>query len=505
MIRSSFASFSTARLGMMANQSGLDITAQNLTNMKTFGYTRQRLNQLSLGTGSPNLYNTISGANIGYGVHISGASQYRDPFLDTRYRYEMSNLSTADKKLGILKDLESRLDEIGAGKEALAAQLSELHSSLQALQAKPGDVTADNQVRAAAQSIVEYLNLYSNQLSDLKGQTVTGTEKDITNVNSILTQIQEMNVAIKNSQTNGMPALELQDQRNLLLDSLSTYGKVNITYTSNVSNSGAVVESLNVTLTTENGNRIPLINNTDPPAVFELATDATGEYQVNITPSGSNVPENNVQFTGGAFKSSLSMLNSSGNFDGTTVNGIGYYQKMIDEFAGVFATTLNEINNLNGALTDQELFESSDGNPITAGNIKISDGWLNGTVRITSGSTPGAPSGDNGNILNMINALNGSHTFSNAAGGTVFEGSFQECLENFRNVLSTDTKAAETTTKNYLSLVNEAGNARDSVSGVSLDEETVNMMTYNKAFAASARLISTLDEMLNTVLGMGAS
>lgn len=505
MIRSSFASFSTARLGMMASQSGLDITAQNLTNMKTFGYTRQRLNQLSISSGSPNLYNMIPNANIGYGVKITGTSQYRDPFLDTRYRYEMANLSTSDKSLSILKDLEARLDEIGSGKEALAAQLSELHSGLQDLQSKPGDVTADNRVRAAAQSIVEYLNLYSNQLSDLTTQTVTGTEKDVTDVNDILTQIQEMNVAIKNSETNGSSALELKDQRNLLLDSLSTYGKVNVTYTSDVSNSGGIVESLNVTLTTADGNRIPLINDVDPPAQFELATDANGKYQVNITPSGSTTQEMNVPFTGGAFKSSLAMLNSSGTFDGTTVNGIGYYEKMLDEFSSVFSETLNDINNLNGALTGQELFESSDGQPINAGNIKISDGWLSGTVRITSGSTVDAPSGDNSNILNMINAFNGDQTFTNDAGATVFEGNFQECLENFRNILNTETKTAETNTKNYLSLVNEAGNARDSVSGVSLDEETVNMMTYNKAFSASARIVTTLDEMLNTVLNMGAS
>lgn len=505
MIRSSFASFSTARLGMMASQNGLDITAQNLTNMKTFGYTRQRLNQLSLSSGSPNLYNVIPDANIGYGVKIAGASQYRDPFLDTRYRYEMTNLSTSDKSLSILKDLEARLDEIGSGKEALAAQLSELHSSLQDLQTKPGDVTADNRVRSAAQSIVEYLNLYSTQLSDLKSQTVSGTEKDVSDVNDILSQIQEMNVAIKKSQTNGSPALELKDQRNLLLDSLSTYGKINVTYTSDTSNSGGIVESLNVTLTTADGTRIPLINDVDPPAQFELATDAAGNYQVNITPSGGAAAETNVQFTGGAFKSSLSMLNSSGTFDGTTVNGIGYYEKMIDEFASVFSQTLNDINNLGGALTGQELFESSDGNPITAGNIKISDGWLTGTVRITSGSTVDAPSGDNSNILNMINALDGDQTFVNGAGATVFEGNFQECLENFRNILNTDTKAAETNTKNYISLVNEAGQTRDSVCGVSLDEETVNMMTYNKAFSASARLVTTLDEMLNTVLNMGAS
>lgn len=506
MIRSSFASFSAARLGLMASQSGLDISTQNITNMKTMGYTRQRLTQLSLTAGSPGLYNKVPDAHIGFGVNVTGTTQYRDPFMDTRYRFEMANLSTSDKKLSILKELEARLDEIGSGKEALAAQLSELHTGLQNLQANPGDITADNQVRAACQSIAEHLNLYSSQLNDVRDQTVSGTEKDVSDVNLVLSQIQELNVSIKNSQANGFPALELQDQRNLLLDSLATYGKINVEYTSTFSHSGAEIQSMTVTMATEGGS-IQLLNDADPPATFEMVTNPDGSIGINVTPSDGSPTVDNVGFTAGAFKSSLSMLNSSGTFDGTTTSGIGYYQQMLDEFSRTFAETLNTLNNWGVAGdTAQNLFDTNPpGGVVNAGNIVLSDGWLNGTVRINCGATDGAPEGDTTNVLNMINAVTGEQTFVRPDGTPVFEGSFQECLENFRNVLNTDTKAAESTTKNYLSLVVDAGNARDSVSGVNLDEETVNIMTYNKAFSASARLITTLDEMLTTVIGMGAS
>lgn len=505
MIRSSFASFSAARLGLMAGQNGLDISTQNITNMKTMGYTRQRLTQLSLTAGSPGLYNKVPDAHIGYGVNVTGTTQYRDPFTDTRYRFEMANLSTSDKKLSILKELEARLDEIGSGKEALAAQLSELHTGLQNLQSNPGDITADNQVRAACQNITEHLNLYSSQLNDVRSQAVTGAEKDVSDANQLLSQIKDLNVSIKNSQANGFPALELQDQRNLLLDSLATYGKINVEYTSTFSHSGAEIQSMTVTMATEGG-PVQLINDTEPPASFEMATNPDGSMGITITPGDGSAPITNAAFTAGAFKSSLSMLNSSGIFDGTTTSGIGYYQKMLDEFSQTFAETLNSLNNWGTAgATAQNLFDTDPpGGDITAGNITLSEGWLTGTVHINCGAADGAPEGDTANVLNMINALTGPQNFVRADGTTVFTGSFQECLENFRNVLNTDTKATESTTNNYISLVKDAGNARDSICGVNIDEETTNIMVYNKAFSASARLITTLDEMLSTVIGMGA-
>ena len=103
MIRSSFTGFNTARLGLMASQNAMEVTGQNITNVKTTGYSRQRLEQSSL-FGSTNIYNKVSDAHIGYGVIVNTVSQIRDPFVDTRYRLQMANLGEFDKKLSILND-----------------------------------------------------------------------------------------------------------------------------------------------------------------------------------------------------------------------------------------------------------------------------------------------------------------------------------------------------------------------------------------------------------------
>ena len=83
-MRSTFGGFTTAQLGMAASQKALDVTGQNIANINTTGYTRQRLDIASM-----NLKYVPGRANVGYGVEMTGVSQLRDPFLDLQYRNQM--------------------------------------------------------------------------------------------------------------------------------------------------------------------------------------------------------------------------------------------------------------------------------------------------------------------------------------------------------------------------------------------------------------------------------
>ena len=84
MIRSTFAGFTTAQLGMAASQRALDVVGQNITNINTPGYTKQRLDLASLNTQKGDFYNAKSNIKVGFGVEITGISQLRDPFLDAQ-------------------------------------------------------------------------------------------------------------------------------------------------------------------------------------------------------------------------------------------------------------------------------------------------------------------------------------------------------------------------------------------------------------------------------------
>ena len=112
---STFGSFNTVRLGIYAAQKGLDVTGNNITNINTAGYTRQRLDQVSLITSASDRYYSPYKTRVGQGVLTTGVSQLRDPGLDIAYRNASADVGAADAKLAGLEKLASILDEVGKG------------------------------------------------------------------------------------------------------------------------------------------------------------------------------------------------------------------------------------------------------------------------------------------------------------------------------------------------------------------------------------------------------
>ena len=110
-----FGSFTAARLGIYASQSSLNVTGNNIANINTKGYTRQRADLVSLYSDGNIRYANGFNLNIGYGVLVDGISQLRDPFLDIRYRNENSGLGANEAKLDCLNQLAHILDEVGKG------------------------------------------------------------------------------------------------------------------------------------------------------------------------------------------------------------------------------------------------------------------------------------------------------------------------------------------------------------------------------------------------------
>ena len=99
----------------------------------------------------------------------------------------------------------------------------------------------------------------------------------------------------------------------------------------------------------------------------------------------------------------------------------------------------------------------------------------------------------------MIDALKADQSFEHN-GFQFFKGSFYSCFANIESTLGVDTKSAQTTLTNQISVLNQTSNSRDAVSGVQLDEEGMNLMHYNQSYTAAARLMTTLDEALDTLI-----
>lgn len=179
--------------------------------------------------------------------------------------------------------------------------------------------------------------------------------------------------------------------------------------------------------------------------------------------------------------------------------------------------TANEYTGQKADLTeimegDRPLFEKIDNSKgFSAMNIKIATGWLNGTYGITNSNNKvngEIGSSANENIVNMINMLSKEYSFTSVAtdgpaeGMDVqfYRGSFYSCFANIESTLGIDISSATTMLDNQITVLNQTANSRDGVSGVQLDEEGMNLLHYNQSYSAAARLMTTLDEMLDKLI-----
>ena len=245
-----FGSFTAARLGIYASQSSLNVTGNNIANINTKGYTRQRMDLVSLHSWGTGRYANKMNHDIGYGVLCDSVSQLRDPFMDIRYRNEQSNVGASETWMDCLQQLAHVLDEVGDGDDfgVIEKQFNEFVDKLQQLKGNVGTEEYDTIVRANAEVLCNLFNNYSKALDTVENSQLKNLQDDVTSVNTILTQIRDLNAEIREAGIHGAKALELRDARNVLIDELSTYIKIDVSYDLEKIDEFNSVERLNINL-----------------------------------------------------------------------------------------------------------------------------------------------------------------------------------------------------------------------------------------------------------------
>lgn len=555
MTRSTFAGFTTAQLALAASQRALDVTGQNLSNVNTKGYTRQRLDLASISPTGASYFMAQTDCRVGQGVEMTGVIQIRDPFLDIQYRNQLAKVGTVDAQDSILKQIGEIFDEVDATavRERLTAVISALDEMSQPNNANQG--ASDSLVRSSFETLINVIHEHASALATVRKDAIAEMEStDIPNINQYLDSIVELNKSIKSAQILGGAALELQDQRNSLIDELATYFPIDVEYEDLNLGGGIKVDTLKITLKGANGQRYVLLNDAEHGEVSFKVNDATGKASVEVAhlggkkANGGDLPKGTMDVTNnlanGVLKGNLDALNKSGGFDDppSDFNGIGYYEKLFDSVVNTFA---NELNRLNQEAGGGLLFETIDGGVttyastggsgsgsgsiaggggttpgdsgytellFTALNIKVSDDWANGTTKIITDVKVGADGKPedpdttaNVNVLKMIDALNAKELEFKWAGAgnpnyVAFRGTVFGAYDQIQNVQSIDRKATDAVLANRTSVLNEIADNKDSVSGVYMDEEVMSLMRYQQSYNAAARLMTTLDEALNTLI-----
>ena len=229
---------------------------------------------------------------------------------------------------------------------------------------------------------------------------------------------------------------------------------------------------------------------TDLAVKFTAAQSSTVQGGV---PTSATAHAGGIQFSGGSLQASLDMLGKKGT--GNTINGTQntdnvrgyqYYMEKLDTLAKSFADTMNTINTKGGG---GNLFvNKNDGTStnITASNISINSEWISGKIHI---GTRGESSTDT--VREMLKAMSESKTDGKT---------FADYMNHVSTQLATDSSTNKTSLKTNVTVLNSIQGSRDSISGISLDEEAANMMTYVSAYNAASRLMTALDEVLNTLI-----
>ena len=558
MIRATFSGFSTAFSALQASQKRLDIVGQNLSNMNTQGYTRQQLETSSLNYCNPiSRYMNGSQIAVGFGVSMDKVSQIRDPYLDAQYRAQINKSGYSDTLQTALDTLSKALDESSI--EGIRTAFDDVQSTLTHLQDKGNDSVYESELRSRMQSLTNLLNDAARQieeaekaeLSKLDG-TGTSEQGSVDKVNDILRQIGNLNHQIKQNQVLGQQSLELLDERNSLLDELASYIPIEVTYFKDAEHDGKMTvadpddpdapahiidapkelynydskgniisrkewpDDLKVELvyrdTTDpegTTRRLTLINGTegtlgsnygkltpvdsdpsDPTAVSIQFTPASSSGQTAKSASATG-----IQLASGSIQASLDMLGKKGTGDPVApgssvqdnVRGYQYYMKRLDELASHFAKIMNDANaeGGQGKLLANRTDPAAD---ITALTIGISKEWINGTVHL--GKKDGS---SKDTVLSMLNNMKKDHP-------ELGNKSFADYMNNVSTILANDSSSNINALKTNVTVLNSIQDSRDSISGVSLDEEASNMMTYLSAYNAASRLMTALDEALNTLI-----
>ncbi len=507
-MRPTFLGFETQKRTLQLAQKNLDITGNNLSNTNTIGYTRQRVDMYAMYISGNQSLRWCSETNnlslTGQGVNANGVSQLRDQYIDKRYRENIALEAETEKTVEILGEVEDVLDNFET--DGLQYFTEQFFKAMQDYSVeKPDSPEVATLACNTAVNLCRLLNDYDTQLCQVEDTYVAELEDTVGYVNNLLDDMNMLNDRIRKELLNypeGYGPNELYDQMHLYIDELANYGDIEITKhtsgTFSITMGGVqVLDGLEFKTT---------------PLIME-EYENFGQAIIHFE-SGEE-----LSLQSGILKSYCDMLNGNGVYATGHQNGaygIAYFKSAVNEFA---ATIANTFNSANGADEDPSrmMFSTNPADAVfTAGNIRVSDEWLEdptmiGQVRTLDEMTGlyrygydevtdelGNVSLQNTNVIYLLSQFeNGDLKFGNAHD---FSGDVYEYISFISNRLAQTITYDQSRNDAAVTTVDSLLDARDEISGVDMDEEGINMLNYQKWYSASSRMLTTLDDCLDKLI-----
>jgi flagellar hook-associated protein 1 FlgK len=470
-----FGTLDLASRSLQTQMAGVEVAGQNLANVNTTGYSRQRV----VISSAPDL--PTSAGPEGTGANVTSIQQVVSSLLNSQIQTQAGASGYANAQQTAYQTAQNGLDEFLSGSGAttsttasgtsttdtgLAGQLSTLFNAFSSLATSPS-ASSQQAVVGAAQNLATTFNNISTQLGTAGTAADQSVSNDVASANTLLSNIADLNTEIVAAQGSGGNANDLLDQREQDLENLS--GLTSISTSTNPN--GAVNVSIGgQTLVT--GNKVS----------DTLQTYTAGNGHLLVQTATGGVP---LTLSGGSIQGAIDAR------DGT----LATMQDNIDSLASNIITAVNTIQNSgynSTGGTGNSFFTGTNAATIGVNSALVNNPSL---IQVSSSASTG---GDTSLALQISQLATASQSgLNNETFGDYYDGT----VANLGNALSD----ANTQVTNQTAVTNMLATQRGAISGVNTDEEMTNLMTFQRAYEASAQLVTTINTMMGDTLAMKTS
>lgn len=544
MKNTTFLGFDIATRGLYAAQRGLTSVNHNIDNVNTPGYSRQQLLQRA---SRPMLVADGSGM-LGTGTDVTGIQRVRDEYLDVKYRSEAQYLGEWDVKNTLLEEMQAMYNE--PSNSGFNAVLNSFYDVLQQLSTDPSSHSTRAAVKEKAVMVAKYFNSVATHFEYLQNDVNNIIYAKVQEINSLADQIAKLNMQIYNYEVTGNTANDLRDQRGYLVDQLSRL--VNIqAYEVNCGKLPSGRDDMRFVVVISGK---PLVDHNQVCRLDTVqrenkknAEDIENLYEV-VWEDG-----NTLNVKSGELRGYLDIRDGNDGLNsGPDFRGIPYYQRKMNEFVRVFARTFNEgvidtdgdgnLDKINGHVDGYTLNSVETDPPEPPAGIRFftmldeygrpmssADFASTAAAVIDDPTTPGVneqldvmysyitaknfsissdidsdptnnictsgSAGEVGNIENLRSIMGMRHNTY-----MFKEGAPEDFIKTVISSMGVDGQQAKAHLDNQSIMTSQIDNRRQSISGVSIDEEMANLVRYQHAYNAAAKMIQTYSEILDILV-----
>ncbi|HPI40024.1 MAG TPA: flagellar hook-associated protein FlgK [Pseudobdellovibrionaceae bacterium] len=450
------------------SQTALQTVAHNIANKTTEGYSRQRV---ELTAATPINEGRMQ---IGMGARASQVTRTNNPWLEKQIQKENMNLGYQDSKAESLARVEQVYNE--QLNKGLNIHVVEFFNAFRELANDPESLVSRTLVRENSDVMIKDFKRVNGQLESVQDDLDNQIKNVTGEINEIIKELADLNQRIQSVEIQNIPANDERDRRDVLLKHLGE--KIDISWAEGTDGMVTVTAAKNALLVT----------GTTAAEIKAKQTDDRDRVELFYIPEKGKTPVNITdRVTGGRIGGALEVRDQ-------------FVEKMKSNLDTVAYSLMKEVNKAHIEGFDRYgkkaalFFEMPDVEKGAAAKIELNQTISNDVGRIAAAARPNA-SGDN-TVANLISSLQYSK----------MEGLGKATIDDFYNtqvgMVGTMSQRAKNSLESQKEILKQFDNIRESISGVSLDEETTKMLEFQKAYDASARLIRTADEMLDTVINL---